>query len=94
MSAETASTARSNLAAGARQAVLVSCNADKSTATALRTALYAQKEFIRENPEPPPPTTEQRLDAIDQLIDSIIIPNCDERVKLVTEDFVQRSGDK
>jgi hypothetical protein len=85
LSSQAASQARKSLAEGARQAVTVSCNADKQTATALRQALYGQKEFIKENPEPPPPTTEQRLEALDGLISSIPIPNCAARVKLITD---------
>jgi regulator of protease activity HflC (stomatin/prohibitin superfamily) len=78
--------ARANLAAGAKQAIIISCEADKATAQALRKALYGQKEFVRNNPEPPPPTTEQRLEALDELIKSIKIPDCEDRTELITEE--------
>lgn len=76
---------REALATAARKAVLVGCRADRSNAIALRAALDGQIRFVVAANEPPPPTTDQRVDSIRQLKAKIKIPNCAKRVHLIDD---------
>jgi hypothetical protein len=74
---------RADLAEAAKRAVRVSCVAEVQNAMALREALDGQIRFVRASHEPPPPTIEQRVAAIERLKESIVVPDCEARVRLI-----------
>lgn len=77
------------LLAESRVSVIKSlCSTDNELAVSLRRILDGQIEFVRENPERPPPTLEQRVDAIRALQSGIPIPDCN-AVRMEVEDTLE-----
>ncbi len=75
---------RAALAASAREAVRVGCEADRQNAVAFRAAINGNIEFVKRTKLPEPPTRAERIRQLNIIKNSLEIPNCDQRVKLIT----------